>query len=502
MPITDIGMEAEFTLERERRGVVDESPFRILAIGDWGGDGARKGLNERRPIEVDRDNIDEVIAKMKASVNLSFDDGSSLSLEFNSLDDFHPDEIFRRVPMFSQLRDLRKRLKGSDTFNAAAREAREMFGINKTGSESAASPTSDESASDNLLDAILTKPSGGGSAPKPGVSGELGGLIKDLVRPHLVSIDENEQGSLVSAVDEATSQLMRKILHHRDFQTLEAAWRGLFFLVKRADTSSDLKVFAFDISKEELAGDLKTAESLSGTTLYKVLVRDAVETPGGEPWSLVCANYAFEPDVDDVALLMRVSKISEAARAPFVSHMRPDVIGVHSLAENADPAVWKTPPDNDAGKLWFALRGQPESEFLGMTIPRFLVRLPYGADTDPLETFNFEEFPGIPVHDDYLWSNGCFAVSMLYARSFAAYGWDMGKRLIQDIEGLPVHVYESEGETVYKPCAEIQMTDVGVQRLMEYGLMPLVSFKSSDRVKLARFQSIKDPDKGLRGRWN
>ena len=137
-----------------------------------------------------------------------------------------------------------------------------------------------------------------------------------------------------------------------------------------------------------------------------------------------------------------------------------------------------------------------------MTIPRFLVRLPYGADTDPLETFSFEEFPGIPVHDDYLWSNGCFAVSMLYARSFAAYGWDMGKRLIQDIEGLPVHVYESEGETVYKSCAEIQMTDVGVQRLMEYGLMPLVSFKSTDRVKLARFQSIKDPDKGLRGRWN
>lgn len=501
MPISDIGMEAKFTLESERAGEINEPPFHILAIGDWSGSGKKEPPGERRPMEIDRDNIDEVIARMNTSVDLTFEDGSAFSLEFRSLDDFHPDEIFRRVPMFAHLRDLRKRLKGADTFNSAAGEVREMFGTR------AAEPSVvvEEAAEDgpvDLLDAILTKPTGGGAAPRPGVSGELSGLVRDLVRPHLVSLDETEQSALVAAIDEATSSLMRRILQHRDFQALEAAWRGLFFLVKRSDTSSDLKIFALDISKDELESELKDAENLSDTSLYKILVRDAIETPGGVPWALVCANYAFAPEVDDIAALMRVSKIVGAARVPFVAHMRPDVLGVHSLAENSDPAKWRTAPDTDAGKLWFALRGQAESEFLGMTIPRFLARLPYGADTDPLETFNFEEFGDGPQHDQYLWSNGCFAVCMLYGQSYSAFGWEMGKKLIQDIEGLPVHVFESDGETVFKPCAEIQMTDKGVEKLMEYGLMPLVTYRGTDRVKLARFQSIKDPVTALRARWN
>lgn len=502
MPITDIGMEAEFTLESERTGVIDEPPFHILALGDWSGSGEKRPLSDRRPIEIDRDNIDEVIARLKTHVDLNFDDGSSLSLDFRSLDDFHPDEIFRRVPLFSQLRDLRRRLKSEDTFNAAAREVREMFGTQKTETAPVVSESSSEEPADSLLDAILAKPSGGAAAPKPGVSGELGSLVKDLVRPHLVSVDENEQSTLVSAVDAATSAVMRQILHHRDFQAMEAAWRGLFFFVRRTETSPDLKIFLLDISKDELIDDLKTAEALSATRLYEVAVRDAVETPGGNPWALICANYAFAPDVDDVAALMRLSKIAAAAKAPVVSHMRPDVLGVHSLAEHSDPVEWKTPPETDAGKLWVALRGQPESNFVGMTIPRFLSRLPYGKETDPLEAFSFEEFENEPVHDAYLWSNGCFAVSMLYAQSYTAYGWEMGQRLIQDIEGLPVHVYESDSETIFKPCAEIQMTDKGVLKLMEYGLMPLVSYRATDRIKLARFQSIADPDTGLHGQWN
>ena len=503
MPISDIGLEAEFTFERDPGMAIDEPPFRILMLGDWSGDTANGPVSGRKPIEIDRDNFDETLTRLKTSVKLDFDDGLLLTLEFASLDDFHPDEIFRRVPLFSELRSLRRRLSDPSAYDSASLEARQMFGITlepAVGTQDAATP---ENAGDNLLDAILAQPSGGAAAPKRGVSGELGGLVKELVRSHLISVDEDEQASLISAVDAATSQLMRRILHHRRFQELEAAWRGLFFQVRRSDTSSDLKIYLLDISKEEIANELKSAEDLSATLLYKVLIRDAVETPGGEPWAFVGGNYAFSPVVDDVAALMRISRICAAAGAPFVAHMRPDVLGVHSLDEHSDPSEWSTAADSNEAKLWAALRGQAESQYLGMTIPRFICRLPYGADTDPLENFEFEEFEGEPFHDGYCWANACFVSAMLHAQSYTAFGrGEMGQRLQQDVDGLPVHMYKSNGETIYKPCAEIQMTDKGVNKLMEFGLTPLVSYRAMDKIKIARHQSIADPVTALRGRWN
>lgn len=496
--LNDTGLEAAFTLENERSGIVDEPPFHILALGDWSGDGESRPVRERRPVEIDRDNFDDVMRRMNAAADLDFEDGSSLRLEFGSLDDFHPDEIFRRVGMFDQLRSVRKKLRSEDTYNSAAYEARQLFGIRRSVEET----TADEPAADNLLDAILAKPEGGAAAPKPKLSGELGSLISELVRPHLVRVDEDEQQTLLSAVDSATSGLMRTILHHRKFQALEAAWRGLYFLVRRTSTSSDLKIFALDMSKADLTDDLKQTDDLTTSGLYAIMVRDAVQTPGGQPWAAVCADHSYSPDVNDIAALMRVAKIAAAAGAPFISHVRPDILGVHSLYEDPDPAHWNAASDGASAKLWFALRGQPEAVYLGMTMPRFLARLPYGSDTDPLENFNFEEFDEATEHDHYVWANGCFAATTLLAESFSESGWQMGRSLKQDLEGLPVHVYEDAGETVFKPCSEILMTDESVNKLMEAGLMPLVSFRSTDRVKLARFQSIADPVTGLRGRWS
>ena len=490
------GLESTFTLESEKGGVVEEPPFRVLMLGNWSGDGEKRGLHDRKPVEIDRDNFDEVMARLGVRVELE-----GLSLDFKQLDDFHPDEIFRQVPMFSELRDLRRRLKSDSSFNEAAREVRGWIGSNG-GSEKNAGETPAEEppapAAGNLLDAILAQPSGGAPAPSRSVSGELGSLISELVRPHLVSIDENEQRSMLAAVDDATSGLMGQILHDRRFQDIEAAWRGLFFQVRRTETASDLKIYILDISKDELAEDLKSAANRSDSFTYKVLL----EADQDEPWSLVCGNYAFEATADDAAALVRISKLSAAAKAPFVSHVRPDIFGVHSLAAHPDPREWEMSTNFDAGALWATLRGLPEAKYLGMTMPRFLARLPYGADTEPLEAFSFEEFADGPNHEEYLWANACFVVATLMAQSYSEYGWEMGQSLIQDLDDLPLHMYEKDGETVYTPCAEVQLTQTACERLMEYGLMPLVSYKNSDRAKLARFQSISDPVAGLKGKWS
>lgn len=498
MPIEADDFDTAVTLESERTGIIEDPPFKLLVLGDWSGDADKKELAERRVIEVDRDNFDETIAKLGVRLELEFN-GSPLPLEFGDLDDFHPDQIFRTVPIFAELRDVRKRLKDDNTFNSAAREVRERFGIDKAADETPAQSAVEAPPTD-LLDAILTRPSGGAPKPKPGMSKDIAELVNEIVRPHLVSTDENEQGRLINVIDAAISALMRGILHDERFQELEAAWRGLYFLVRRTETSSYLKIYITDILKEELAEELKSAESLAQTSLYRHLIKDAIETPGSDGYAAVLGNYAFDVNVDDVAALIRIAKLAAGANAPFIAYTTPSVLGIETLDVNADPETWNLKDESQTVKLWSALRGQAEAEYLGMTMPRLLSRLPYGADTDPLETFAFEEFDGVPNHDGYVWANGCFAAGQLLAETYSAYGWDMGRALKQDLEGMPVHVYKEGTETVYKPCSEVLLTDKAFQKMMDIGLMPFITYKNSDRVKLGRFQSVADT--ALKGPWN
>jgi type VI secretion system protein ImpC len=501
---TDTDFEAKISLETDKTGIIDEPPFHILFLGDWSGDGEKKDLSERRPTEIDRDNFDNVLQKLRVRLDLDLqNDGNLLNLEFTELDDFHPDNIFRQIPLFSDLRDLRKRLSNADTFNSAANEVRDLFVetkviVNTEQSDDAQNVPAP--SSDDLLDQILS----GNSVPvasDAAHSSDLNKLLADLVRPHLVSFDENEQSKLLSAVDEATGDLMRKIIHHSKFQELEAAWRGLFFLVRRLETDTDLKVFILDVSKTELADNFKSTSSLDKSLPYRWLISDAADKLGGEPWALVCGNYALSANVEDVALLIRIAKLSVIADAPFISHIRPEILGIQSFVESSDYITWNFSDETNEGKLWATLRSLPESEYLGLAVPRFLVRLPYGADTDPLEIFAFEEFIDAPIHDRYLLANPAFACALLLGNSFSSNGWEMAHTLHQDIEGLPIHIYKVDGETITKPCAEVVFSQTACEKLMDFGLMPLLSFRNTDRVRLGRFQSISNPITSLKGKW-
>ncbi len=489
--------EYEVTLEADKSDVVDDLPFNVLVLGDWLGDGQRAELRKRSPIEIDRDNFDEVMARFGVRLDLRSDDG--ISLEFNCLDDFHPDEIFRQVPLFSELRDLRKRLSNSDTFVSAAREASEKFGQAEPAREIVESPRMPEAASDpseSLLDSILAKPSGGDRPAADFRSREIKSFISEVIGPHIVSVNEDQQAASIAAVDSAIGDVMRGILHDRRFQELEAAWRGLHFLVRRTETSTELKIFVFDITKAELESDLRSSDELRSAAAGKLLTSDLNET-----WSVVCGNYSFSPNVDDIAALIRLGKLCHMARAPFISHMRPDVLGIDSLSEHGDPAYWRLSHDSEAAKLWFALRSQPQAASLGFVLPRFLARLPYGEDTEPLETFAFEEFTAVPVHDEYLWANPCFAAAALLTRSFAELGWEMGTNLRQDLEGLPLYMYKRDSEKVYTPCAEALLSQNAAQEILDRGLMPLVTYKNTDRIRLLQFRSASEDSPGFRCRW-
>lgn len=510
---SDTDLETKVTLETGATPMPENEGFRMLLLGDWSGRENRSNHSDLpliRPLVIDRDIFDDVMKKSDVRLELEFQGNESnvLSLSFSELDDFHPDNIFQQIPLFSELRDLRRKLLKPETFEEAASEVRSWFITNDTQANltienQPMTEVNQPVVPDDLLDQILSQPSESSTVSQSQTiaSSELSSFIRKIVQPHLVTTDRIEQSKLLAVLDEVTSDFMRKILHHPQFQALESAWRGLYFLVRRVETDTDLKLSILDISKNEISDNLKTVNDLTDSILYKWIVKEASGTLGGEPWTVVCGNYNFGLNVGDVATLIRLGKISIVANAPFISHIKPAMLGITSLASNPDPRDWQNSADSSEIRLWETLRALPEAESIGMVIPRFLVRLPYGEATDPTETFSFEELTDFDNHDQYLWANSSFACGLLLAQSFSKSGWDMGDALQTKIDGLPTHLYQEEGETKTKPCAEVVLTENACDQLLEKGLMPLLSYRNSDLVRLARFQSIALPLKNLKGRW-
>ncbi len=503
--------ESEFTLENAAVPLPEEPPFHVLLLGDWSGNLNRKSLDERRPIAVDRDNLDAILKKLNVGLDLDLQgDGKDvLQLQFTEIDDFHPDNLFRQVSLFSDLRDVRRRLSNPETFNSAANEVRSWF---ETADETLRNDAEIESPindapptdSDNLLDMILSQPNESAASTKSQKidNSELGRFVSKIVSPYLIKIDENEQSKLIAAVDETISELMRTILHHPKFQAVESAWRGLYFLVRRLETDIDLKVFILDISKDELLHNLKSFNSLNDSFLYRRLITESIETLGSEPFSVIGGNYSFGINVDDIASLLRIAKLANVANAPFVSYIKPEIFGIKDFSETIEASKFKILEDSTESKLWSALRSSPETNYLALSPMKILTRMPYGENSDSIETFSFEEFTGNSNHLNYLWMNPCFASVLLLAQSYRLFGWEMEQALRREIENLPMHIYQEDSETKTKPCAEIVLTEGMLENLLDSGLMPLISFRDSEKVRLARFQPVSSLSTNLSGKWN
>ncbi len=515
LPTEKSGLEFEFSMEKEATPIPEDPPFKILLVGDYSGrenlaKSTKAALPIAKPIEIDRDTFEDVLKRLNVSLRLDLQEPANekLVLNFREFDDFDPDNLFKKVSLFSDLRSLRKRLLNPETYDDARNEIESWLDSERADDDlpDTANNEPDDDGEElegtgNLLDDILGQTKTDATVYKQQTNSLLGDFIREVVATHLVETDEAEQAKLLAIVDSSTGDLMRTILHHPQFKALEAAWRGLYYLIKRAETGTDLKIFLLDISKTELQEDLKSGGDLSDTLLYKTMVTDTVKTPGGVPWAVVCGNYEFDLDVEDSAALIRLAKLANTARAPFISHIKPKMLGIDSFADESDDSAWNYKDESQAGKLWTLLRTIPEAVSLGLAVPKFLGRLPYGAETNPSEVFDFEEFTEDFGHDEYLWINPSFACALLLAQSFSEYGWEMGQNLYLELEGLPVHLYSANEEIITKPCAEVVLTHHACDVLIEQGLMPLISYRDTDRVRLGGFHSVSFPAKALNGRW-
>jgi type VI secretion system protein ImpC len=420
--------------------------------------------------------------------------------------------------MFRRLREARIRLNDPATFAAAAEELGLAPAASKT-SRPVPEPPGLRVVSDpqlppsgSFLDAVIeeaateeaTTDAAGSRSPESArrrVPDDLERFVRRVTEPHLAAVPDARQPEALAVIDRALGSQMRALLHVPAFQALEAAWRAVFLLVRRVDTNSQLKLYLIDVSKPELAADLHNPEDLGSTGLFRLLVNRSVGAPGAEPWALIVGNYTFSPTRQDASTLARLAQVASAAGAPFIAGASPRAVGCESFSETPYPEDWKWTGAADDIAAWAALRRLPDAGYLGLALPRFLLRLPYGETTDPAESFSFEEMPDIPAHEDYLWGNPAFACALLLAQSFSEDGWQMRPGTHSEIDGLPLHIYQQDGDSELKPCAEALLTERAAGKMLESGLMPLVWLKGQDAVRLVRFQSMAEPLSALAGRW-
>ncbi|MGE5451971.1 MAG: type VI secretion system contractile sheath large subunit [Acidobacteriota bacterium] len=305
--------------------------------------------------------------------------------------------------------------------------------------------------------------------------------------------------AMIAALDAKMSEQVNQILHHAEFQQLESAWRGLHYLVNNTETDEMLKIRVFNISKADVG---KTLKKFKGTAwdqspIFKKVYEEEYGQFGGEPFGCLVGDYFFDHTPPDVEWLGEMAKVCAAAHTPFIAAPGPGLMQMESWQELANPRdltkIFTTPEY----AAWRSLRESDDARYIGLAMPRFLGRQPYGAKTNPVEAFDFEEDTAGADHTKYTWVNSAYAMAVNINRSFKLYGWCSRIRGIESggaVEGLPTHTFPTDDGGVDMKCpTEIAISDRREAELAKNGFMPLVHKKNSDFAAFIGAQSLQKP---------
>ncbi|MEJ1377100.1 MAG: type VI secretion system contractile sheath large subunit [Candidatus Sedimenticola sp. (ex Thyasira tokunagai)] len=304
---------------------------------------------------------------------------------------------------------------------------------------------------------------------------------------------------MISEIDKRLTEQVNLILHNEEFQKLEGAWRGLHYLVNNTETDEMLKIRVMNITKKEVH---KTLKKYKGTAwdqspIFKKLYEEEYGQFGGEPYGCLVGDYHFDQSPQDVEMLGEIAKVSAATHSPFIAGVSPNVMQMDSWQELSNPRdltkIFQTPEY----AAWNSLRDSDDAKYIGLAMPRYLSRLPYGANTEPVEEFDFEEDMAGGDHTRYTWSNAAYAMAVNINRSFKEYGWCSRIRGIESggaVEGLPAHTFPTDDGGVDMKCpTEIAISDRREAELAKNGFMPLIHKKNTDFAAFIGAQSLQKP---------
>jgi type VI secretion system protein ImpC len=305
--------------------------------------------------------------------------------------------------------------------------------------------------------------------------------------------------AIIAELDRKLSEQINLILHHEDFKALEGTWRGLHFLVSNTETDERLKIRVMNVSKKDASRVLKKYKGTAWdqSPLFKKIYEEEYGTPGGTPYGCLIGDYQFDHSPPDVEMLAGMAQISAASHTPFITAAAPTLMNMGSWQELGNPRdltkIFQTPEY----AAWRSLRSSEDAKYLGLTMPRVLARMPYGAKTSPVDEFDFEEDTEGADHSKYVWSNSAYAMGANITRAFKLYGWCARIRGAESggmVEGLPVHTFPTDDGGVDMKCpTEIAITDRREAELGKNGLLPLSHWKNTDYAVFVGAQSLNKP---------
>ncbi|RLB23189.1 MAG: type VI secretion system contractile sheath large subunit [Deltaproteobacteria bacterium] len=347
---------------------------------------------------------------------------------------------------------------------------------------------------EEIVQATKLKPSDDAySLAKKGVEA----LIAQLLEPgrEVPKVSKAVVDEMIAEIDKKLSLQLDAILHHPEFQRLESAWRSLKFLVDRTDFRENIKIELLNVSKEDLLEDFEDSPEVVKSGLYKIVYTAEYGQFGGQPYAAMIGNYEFGPGPQDIKLLQYVASVASMAHAPFIAAAGPQFFGLENFSGLPNLKDLKSIFEGPQYTKWQSFRESEDARYVGLTLPRFLLRLPYGPDTQPVKAFNYQEDVS-GNHEHYLWGNTAFAFATRLTDSFAKYRWcaniigPMGGGAVED---LPLHQYEAMGAIQTKIPTEVLISERREFELAEEGFIALTMRKGSDNAAFFSANSCQKP---------
>ncbi len=299
----------------------------------------------------------------------------------------------------------------------------------------------------------------------------------------------------IAQIDDLLSAQMDEIIHHHSFKKCESLWRGLSYLVHQVPQQANVKIEILNISKTSLSDNFKEQEDLLQTDLYRHIYVDEYDTPGGEPISAIISNFEFDASSGDIFLLKKIAEVVSLAHSPFIANVSPSFFHKKQVGEIYQIKDLQGYLSSAEYIGWKMLRQSDAARYLGLTLPRFLLRLPYGQDNS-VKSFGYEEDYSAEHAADYLWGSASFPFAANMIHSFSRHGWAVNIRGPQGggrVRGLPLHYFDMGRGWEAKIPTEVLISEAFELELSELGFIPLSYYKHTDYACFFSANSIQMP---------
>lgn len=358
-------------------------------------------------------------------------------------------------------------------------------------------------AAADLLDRIVDQSKVAKSQAEHARARDIIGELVQQVLEGSVIVSDNLSATIdarVADLDRLISAQLSAIMHAPEFQKLESTWRGLDYLVKESATSTMLKIKVLNATKRDLTRDFKAAIEFDQSAMFKKIYEEEFGTFGGAPFGALIGDFEVTRQPEDMYFLDQMAHVAAAAHAPFIGAASPELLGLESFADLGKPRDMAKVFDTVEYAKWKSFRDSEDSRYVGLTLPRFLGRLPYNPkEGTVVDSFNFVEDVDGTDHAKYLWCNAAWAFAARLTAAFEDFGWCAAIRGVEGgglVEDLPTHTFKTDdGEVALKCPTEIAITDRREKELSDLGFIPLVHCKNSDYAAFFGAQSLQKPKK-------